>query len=79
MLAKPVRSMPLELDNIEMDSDDSSTAFLPKTNEKREIRAIFDLILNILDTIRSAAKNDVKRAKKRELSERSLVEIEYQQ
>lgn len=55
--------MSLELDKIEMDSDadDSSAAFLPKGKDKREVRAIFDLILNILESIRGPAKNDIRR------------------
>lgn len=63
MLTEPMRSVSLELDRIEMnsDSDDSSTAFIPKNNGKREVRAMFDLILNILESIRGAAKNDIRR------------------
>lgn len=61
MLSEQVRSM--ELDRIEMnsDSDDSNAAFLPRTKDKREVRAIFDLILNILESIRGPAKNDIRR------------------
>lgn len=63
MLSEQVRSMSLELDRIEMnsDSDDSNAAFLPKTKDKREVRAIFDLILNILESLRGPAKNDIRR------------------
>lgn len=64
MLSEPVKSMSsLELDRIEMysDADDSNAAFLPKSKDKREVRAIFDLILNVLESIRGPAKNDIRR------------------
>lgn len=66
MLNEPMQSMSLELDKITMnsDSDDSSALFLPKNNEKREVRAIFDLVLSIIDTIRGPAKNDIRRKEK---------------
>lgn len=66
MLSEQVRSMSLELDRIEMnsDSDDSNASFLPKTKDKREVRAIFDLILNILESVRGPAKNDIRRKEK---------------
>lgn len=66
MLTEPITSMSLELDKIEMnsDSEDSSALFLPKNNEKREVRAIFDLVLNIIETLRGPAKNDIRRREK---------------
>lgn len=62
-LSEPVKSMSLELDRIEMYSDSagSNAAFLPRSQDKREVRAIFDLILNILESLRGSAKNDIRR------------------
>lgn len=63
MLSEQLKSMSWEFDKMEMnsDSDDSNAAFIPKTKEKREVRAIFDLILNILESLRGPAKNDIRR------------------
>ncbi|KAJ6636055.1 hypothetical protein Bhyg_14642 [Pseudolycoriella hygida] len=62
MLSEQIGSMSLELDRIEMNtqSDDSDAPFLPKTKDKRDVRAIFDLIMNILESIRGPAKNDIR-------------------
>lgn len=51
------------------ESDFSSLELAPPSRPKplkRETRPIFDLIIDILDTVHSSAKADVKRAKQKE-------------
>ncbi|XP_037039655.1 uncharacterized protein LOC119076796 [Bradysia coprophila] len=54
----------LSLDDIDMNSDTDDSFDISTTGKgrrEREVRAFFDLILNILETIRGPAKNDIRR------------------
>lgn len=64
LLSEQVKSISLELDQISLDSDSDDGFLVPMekgTRREREVRAFFDLILNILESIRGPAKNDIRR------------------
>lgn len=56
-----VQSYDLDDINMNMNSDDSFALPSGKGRREREVRAFFDLILNILETVRGPAKNDIRR------------------
>lgn len=47
---------------------------LNKNISKRETKAIYSLILGIIDTIHAAAENDIKRAKDKQIRRRSAFD-----
>lgn len=59
--SEQVKSLDLDDVNMNSDSDDSFDLSTGKSRREREVRAFFDLILNILETIRGPAKNDIRR------------------
>lgn len=59
--SEQVKSLDLDDVNMNSDSDDSFDLSAGKSRREREVRAFFDLILNILETIRGPAKNDIRR------------------
>lgn len=63
LLSEQVKSMSLEFDqiNVDADSDDGFVVPTGKGRREREVRAFFDLILNIFESIRGPAKNDIRR------------------
>lgn len=61
LLSEQVKS--LELDEISFSSDSDGRFAVPggKGRREREVRAFFDLILNIVESLRGPAKNDIRR------------------
>lgn len=62
LLSEQVKS--LELDEVSFGSDSDGRFAVPgvgKGRREREVRAFFDLILNIVESLRGPAKNDIRR------------------
>lgn len=51
----------------------SSSIEADKIAQKRDVRAIIDLMINVVDTLHQSAKLDVQRAKERESYRASLI------
>lgn len=74
---KPLLDSSLPIDAFSDFPEDIIGLATDKHNKKREIRALFDLIMGVLDTVHASAKREVSRTKTKEIRKRTALGKEF--